>query len=87
MSCTKPRLAAAHARGIDQLPGDVTSVFEASLVRQLDTAELSRAFRVAVSGLLNEIQHVDMELAGRLQRPLTLLSDWYAEAPASSAGV
>ena len=58
---------------MDLLPSEVAAQFEASLVRQLDTAELSRAFRVVVHGLLSEIRCVDEELAGRLQEALTRL--------------
>jgi hypothetical protein len=75
LAAIRHRLPAAHARGIDGLPGEVTAPFEGSLVRQLDTTELSRAFRVAVSGLLSEIEHVDKDLAGRLEATLRSLSD------------
>jgi hypothetical protein len=53
----------------------VAAQFEGSLVRQLDTAELSRAFRVAIHGLLSEIRSLDTELAGRLQGALTHLTE------------
>jgi hypothetical protein len=68
-------LPAAHGRGLDRLPDAVTARFEDSLVRRMDPAELSRAFRVAVSGLLSEIEHVDKELAGRLEGTLRSLSE------------
>jgi len=60
----------------------VTAPFEGSLVRQLDTGELWRAFRAVVLGLLSEIQRVDEELAARLEETLRSLSDAGAEAPA-----
>ena len=66
-------LPAAHGRGIDRLPGEVTARFEGSLVRQLETNELSRAFQVAVDGLLREIQCVDQPLAERLDATLRSL--------------
>ena len=75
LACIRHGLPATHGRGIDQLPAGVAARFEGSLVRQLDAAELSRAFRVAISGLLSEIQDVDEELAGRLEETLRLLSD------------
>ena len=75
-------LPAVHGRGIDQLPGEVTAQFERSLVRELSIAELSRAFQVAVAGLLSEIQRVDEELAGRLEETLRHLSAEHAETPA-----
>jgi len=68
-------LSAAHGRGFDQLPREVTAPFEGSLVRELDSAELMRAFRVALLGLLTEIQSADAKLAGRLQEALIGLSE------------
>ena len=67
-------LPAAHARGVDQLPSGLTARFESSLVRQLDTAELSRAFQAVMDRLLEEIRCVDTELAARLQETLTNLA-------------
>ena len=58
-----------------RLPAEVTAPFEGSLVRQLDSADLSRAFRVVVDGLLSEIRSADEELAERLQDSLTHLPD------------
>jgi hypothetical protein len=68
-------LPAVHGRGIDHLPSGVTVQFEDSLVRRLDTTELSRAFRVVVGGLVSEIRSMDEELAGRLREALTSLSE------------
>jgi hypothetical protein len=75
LACIRHGLPAVHGRGIDLLPGGVTAQFEGSLVRQLDGAELSRAFRVAIDGLLSEIRSVDEELAGRLQEALIDLTE------------
>jgi hypothetical protein len=66
-------LPAPHARGIDRLPGEVRAGFEGALVRQLDPAELSRAFRAVVAGLLREIEWADPALAARLEVPLRSL--------------
>jgi len=82
LACVHYGLPAAHGKGIDRLPGGVTACFEASLVRQLNVAELSRAFRVVVSGLLSEIQRVDQSLAGRLEETIRRISDTSAETPA-----
>jgi hypothetical protein len=73
LACIRHGLPAVHGRGIDQLPKEVAAQFEGALVRQLDAAELSRCFRVAMDALLNEIRCVDRELAGRLQAALALL--------------
>ena len=71
LACIRHGLPAVHGRGLDLLPSGVAAQFEGSLVRQLDSAELSRAFGVAVHGLLREIRSMDEELAGRLQEALT----------------
>ena len=67
-------LPAAHNRGIDDLPKEVTAPLEDALVRRLDAPELLRAFSAAVSGLLVEIRKADDELAFRLQETLTQLT-------------
>jgi hypothetical protein len=71
LACLRHGLPAVHGRGLHLLPGGVAAPFEESLVRQLDTAELSRAFRVVIHELLREIRCIDGELAGRLQEALT----------------
>jgi hypothetical protein len=73
LACIRHGLPAVHGRGMDLLPGEVAAQFEDSLVRQLDIAELSRAFGVVLRGLLSEIRSTDAELAGRLQGALTHL--------------
>lgn len=75
LACIRHGLSAAHGRGIDQLPSGVTAQLESSLVRQLEVAELLRAFRVVTDGLLAEIRSADAELAGRLQEALTSLTE------------
>ena len=81
LACIRYGLPAVHGKGLDQLPRGVTAAFEGSLVRQLDIAELRRAFQVAIHGLLGEIRSVDEGLAGRLELTLTRLSETHAEAP------
>ena len=78
LACIRHGLPAVHGRGMDLLPGGVIAQFEESLVRRLDTAELSRAFRIAIHGLLSEIQNLDQELAGRLRGALTDLTETLA---------
>lgn len=75
LACIRHGLPAVHGRGLDLLPAGVAAQFEGSLVRQLDTAELSRAFRAVIHGLLSEIRSMDEELAGRLQGVLTRLTE------------
>jgi hypothetical protein len=73
LACLRHDLPSLHGRGMDLLPAGVTAQFEGSLVRELDIAELSRAFRVAIQCLLGEIRSVDEELAGRLDEALKAL--------------
>ncbi len=79
LACIRHGLSAAHGRGFDQLPRERTAQFEGSLVQKLDNAELARAFRVAIRGLLSEIQSLDANLAGRLRETLIGLSDIRSE--------
>jgi hypothetical protein len=66
-------LPTAHGRGLHGLPAEVSAAFEDSLVRQLDAAELSRAFRATLGSLLQEIRHADPKLAVLLDQPLRQL--------------
>jgi hypothetical protein len=75
IACVRHGLPTDHGRGVDQLPSRLTAQFENSLVRQLDSTELSRAFQAVTDSLLHEIRCVDVELAGRLQETLTSLTD------------
>jgi hypothetical protein len=75
LACIRHGLPAVHGRGLDRLPSEVTGQLESSLVQRLDGAELSRAFRVAVDGLLSEVRSADAELAGRLEEALTCLTE------------
>ena len=73
LACVGNDLPAVHGRGFDRLPDAVKSKFAGAFVRHLESAELTRAFRVAVEGLLTEIRSTDEELAGRLQETLRSL--------------
>jgi hypothetical protein len=75
LCCIRHGLPAVHGRGLDQLPIAAASKFEGTLVRNLDPAELSRAFRVSVQGLLDEIRSADEGLADKLQTVLMLLTE------------
>jgi hypothetical protein len=82
LACVRHGLPTAHGRGVDQLPDAVTAPWEASLVRQLDLVELSRAFQAAVSELLSEIRHADAQTAERLEETLRRLIEGDAESAA-----
>jgi len=75
LACIRQDVPAVHGRGADELPSAVASQIEESLVRSLDLAELSRAFRVATLGFLSEVRNVDGQLAERLQDVLMCLND------------
>jgi len=75
LACVRYGVPAIQARGIHRLPKEVTAPFEAGLVRQLEPAELRRAFRAVLRALLAEIRKIDEELAGRLEQPLLSLGD------------
>jgi hypothetical protein len=74
LACIRHGLSTSHGRGMDQLPSHVAAPFESSLVRQLNPAELVRAFRAVMNALLGEIETADAELAGRLQPALRHLT-------------
>ena len=75
LACLRHGLPAAHGRGIDRLPGEVRAPLEGSLVRQLDAAELLRAFRIVTKFLLVEIRCADAQLAARLEKALISLTE------------
>ena len=75
LACIRYGLPSVHGRGIDQLPREVAAQFRESLVRRLDSDELSRAFQVVTLRLLSEIENVDQALAARLQETLIRLSE------------
>jgi len=76
LACLRHGLDSAHGRGIHLLPAGVTAAFEDSLVRSLDQAELLRAFKAVLGGLVREIRNIDGELAARLQTPLAQLAEY-----------
>jgi hypothetical protein len=73
LACLRHNLPAVHGRGMHQLPEDVAARFEGALVRQIDAAELSRAFGAAVERLEDEIQAADPGLGERLGDSLAML--------------
>ena len=75
LACLRHGLPAAHGRGIDGLPAEVTAAFEDCLVGRLEGEELRRAFLAVTLELIREMRHADPELAGRLKAALRELSD------------
>ena len=75
LACIRHDLPAVHGRGMDRLPKEITARFERALVQQISTAELCRAFRVAVTCLQAEVQAADEKLGERLQETLNSVSE------------
>ncbi|MEZ5400544.1 MAG: nucleotidyltransferase domain-containing protein [Bryobacteraceae bacterium] len=74
LACLRHGLPAMHGRGLDRLPNELRSSFEAALVRSLDTAELSRAFESAVDRLSAAIRLADPDLSVRLEPELQTMT-------------
>jgi len=77
MACLRHGLPAAHARGVDQLPADVTAALRDALVRSFDREELLRALGCAIGGLIRESAALG-ERGARMAGPLRelLAADW-----------
>jgi hypothetical protein len=84
LACIRYGLPAVHGRGIDGLPTEVAAQFEGALVRQVSTAELCRAFQVAVERFRVEVQVADEKLGERLQETLASLSEELRSQPIAS---
>jgi len=74
LGCLRLGHPADYAKGADELPHKTTAPLQAALVRDLSVEELSRALRVAVTGLLRELHETDRELADQLREPLRELA-------------
>jgi predicted nucleotidyltransferase len=75
LACVSRGLPAIHGRGFHLLPGEITTRFESSLVRELAQCELLRAFRELTDAFLSEVKHADPELGQRLQGVLMELTE------------
>lgn len=73
LGCLRMGLPVIQARGVDDLPAQMSSSAGECLVRSLSISELKRAFRATMNDLLREIQFVDVELCQRLSDPLNAL--------------
>ena len=74
LACLRHGLSTYHGRGMDLLPEEATAPYRGALVREWETAELTRAFGVAMDGLVSEILRANAELGERLKQPLTQLA-------------
>ncbi|MGP4017306.1 nucleotidyltransferase domain-containing protein [Saccharopolyspora sp. 5N708] len=74
LACLRLGLPAAHAKGADELPPDVTAAVRDALVGGLYVGELDRALRAATVAFLGELRETDAELAVVLAQPLRELA-------------
>jgi hypothetical protein len=74
LACLRHGVSPHQGRGMDSLPPQVAAALTGTLVRSLGIAELRRAFAVTSEALLDEVERVDADLAGRLAGPLRELA-------------
>ena len=74
LACLRFAQPARYAKGVDDLPCEVSAQFEDSLVRTLTPSELWRALGAAAAQLLRELREADADLARRLEGPLLELA-------------
>lgn len=84
LACLRHNLPTVHARGIDQLPAEISAPFVTTVVRELTPAEFSRAFHQLIDCLLTEIRAADAGLAQRLQPVLDTLRPAADQVPDTS---
>ena len=73
LACSHHGLSVRDARGVDDLPPDVTCRLERTLATSFDLPEIKRAFAEATALLLDLIPRVDADLSRRLNEPLNTL--------------
>jgi predicted nucleotidyltransferase len=74
LACGRLGRPTRFAKGVDELPPEVTEPVVEALVRSLDEAELSRALAAAAAAYADELEHVDPALAERLRPMLAELT-------------
>ncbi|MEU8332810.1 hypothetical protein [Micromonospora sp. NPDC048839] len=75
LACLRLGHPTSHAKGAHLLPTEVTAPLNATLVRALDEAELTRALSAATAALITEVALADAALAARLAATLSDLRD------------
>ncbi len=73
LACLRHGLPAVHGRGLDELPMEVRTSFEESLVRQMDGPEMLRAFQAVTRNLLQEMRLMEVKIPDSLQDVLLKL--------------
>jgi hypothetical protein len=72
LACRARGLEPRHARGVDQLPDEVTAPLREALARSLERDELLRALAVAIDGLVRESRDLGAPAASLEPRLLEL---------------
>jgi hypothetical protein len=85
LACLRFGQPALYAKGVDNLPPEVTMRFADTLVRTLTPSELWRVLGVAAAQLLRELREADANLARRLEGPLLELAP-AAQGPHQAPG-
>ena len=85
LACLRFDQPARYAKGVDDLPSEVSAQFEDSLVRTLTPSELWRALGAAAAQLLRELREADADLARQLEGPLLELAP-AAQGPHQAPG-
>ena len=76
LACLQRDLSPHYGRGFDQLPQEIKTWAGDGLVKSLDRAELLRALKSVVNGLLQESQKIPGNLATLESHLLLLTSSW-----------
>ncbi|GAA2189655.1 hypothetical protein [Micromonospora lupini] len=71
LACLRLGHPTSYAKGVHLLPPEVTAPLDATLVRALDEAELTRALAAATAALIAELALADAALAARLAPTLS----------------
>src|SRR5215831_5070357 len=74
LTCQRHGVPAVQGRGLDDLPEDQRRQAAESLARSLEPVELTRAFRVTMRNLVEEVGCADADLATKLEGPLRIVS-------------
>ena len=76
LACLQRNLSPHYGRGFDQLPAEIQTQAEESLVKSLDRAELLRALAAVVHGLLPEARQITGKRAEVESHLLLLTTPW-----------
>jgi predicted nucleotidyltransferase len=76
LACLRRGLSPHYGRGFDQLPAEIQTQAEESLIKSLDRVELLRALTSVVNGLLNEARQITGSPAKVEPHLLLLTTPW-----------